>query len=120
MFQERLNQLLKDNHLFQTDLAKYVGYTTQAVSKWCRGENEPDLSSLIKIAKFFGVTTDYLLGMDCNNINDKDFEEIEKIALRKVFVNAGYIKNTEYLSDDELRKIAEFVKTNKKYIKDAK
>ena len=120
MFQERLNFLLKDNNMFQSDLAKYVGYTTQAISRWCRGETEPDLNSLIKIANFFDVSTDYLLGNEKKKEDNEKIKNIEKEALRKVLVNNGYMKNNEDLTDEELKNLMEFVKTNKKYIKEFK
>lgn len=121
MFQERLNKLLKDNNMFQTDLSKYVGYSSQAVSKWCRGDSEPDLNSLIKIANFFNVTTDYLLGIDSKeNKSNTNLKDLEKEALRKTLVNAGYMKNNEDLSNEELKNLIKFVKNNKEFIKGVK
>lgn len=119
MFQERLNKLLKDNNLFQSDLAEYVGYTTQAISRWCRGETEPDLNSLVKIANFFNVSTDYLTGKN-DILTEAERELKEKIILKNTLVNAGYMKNSEDLSKEELKKLIEFIKINKKYIKEFK
>ncbi|MDA0336467.1 MAG: helix-turn-helix domain-containing protein [bacterium] len=48
--------------LKQVDLANALQVTPQAVSKWERGENAPDISVLVPLAKLFGLSTDSLLG----------------------------------------------------------
>ena len=46
----------------QSDLAKYLGVSVQAVSKWEREYSYPDMSLLLPIAKKFDVTLDELFG----------------------------------------------------------
>ncbi|MCZ7646682.1 MAG: helix-turn-helix domain-containing protein [Planctomycetota bacterium] len=48
--------------LKQGDIARALGITAQAVSKWERGENAPDIAVLVDLAKLLNVTTDWLLG----------------------------------------------------------
>lgn len=48
--------------LKQVDLANALQVTPQAVSKWERGENAPDISVLVPLAKLFALSTDSLLG----------------------------------------------------------
>lgn len=62
MFAENLKQLRKDKNLTQTELADLFGYSHVAVVKWENGTREPDFATLIKLADYFEVTTDYLLG----------------------------------------------------------
>lgn len=62
MFQERLKQLRKDKKVTQVQLATHLGYFHSAVVKWEKGECEPSFDILVKIADYFGVTLDYLLG----------------------------------------------------------
>ena len=119
MFPERLSELLKINHIYQTELAQHVGYTTQAISRWCRGETEPDLKTLTKIANYFNVSVDFLLGNE-KNVTKIEQEIKEKIALKKVLVNAGYMKDDEDLTDEELERLMKFVKNNKDFIKEGK
>ena len=45
-------------------LAKILGISQSAIAKWELGKTEPTASAIITLAKFFGETTDYLLGVD--------------------------------------------------------
>ncbi|MBQ2769313.1 MAG: helix-turn-helix transcriptional regulator [Clostridia bacterium] len=63
-FSERLKELRTERKITQTDLAKSIGYTQKAVSKWELGKTEPTASALIKIAAFFKESIDYLLGLE--------------------------------------------------------
>ena len=62
MFSEILKKLR--GTMSQAELAKHLGVTQQAVGRWERQLNMPDYETLKKIASFFNVTTDYLLGKD--------------------------------------------------------
>ena len=53
-----------DNNLSQQKLAEQIGVTQKAIDFWEKGINEPKASYIIKLAKFFGVTSDYILGIE--------------------------------------------------------
>lgn len=56
-------RFLREKHgLKQVNLANALQVSPQAVSKWEKGANLPDVSVLVRIARLFDVTTDYLLG----------------------------------------------------------
>jgi transcriptional regulator with XRE-family HTH domain len=59
---EKLKSLRTKFGLKQLDFANSLGVTPQAVSKWERGENYPDIFILKKISNLFDVSVDYLLG----------------------------------------------------------
>lgn len=61
MFQERLYRLRKERGLSQEDLANEVGVSRQAVQKWESGAAQPTLDKLTALAKYFGVTLDFLV-----------------------------------------------------------
>ena len=63
-FTERLNKLLKENGISKYRLAKDLGVSKQTVSFWCDGINEPKISYLKKMAEYFCVSADYLLGLE--------------------------------------------------------
>lgn len=48
----------------QEDVARYLGITSQSVSKWERGESFPDITFLPAIANIFETSIDLLIGMD--------------------------------------------------------
>ena len=61
-FGGRLAELLQEKNLSQMVLAAEIGVSQRAVSKWVNHQAEPTASSIIACAKYFGVTTDFLLG----------------------------------------------------------
>lgn len=48
----------------QREVAKRLGLSASAVNLWERGKTEPRPAELVEIAKWFGVSTDWLLGLD--------------------------------------------------------
>lgn len=62
MFQKRLNSIRKDKQITLSDLGAHCGYSHSAVVKWENGQCEPSIATLIKIADYFDVSLDYLLG----------------------------------------------------------
>ena len=62
LFSERVKELRKEAGLKQSDLASALGTTQRKVSYWKIGKIEPDLQTLCKIADYFKVSTDYLVG----------------------------------------------------------
>lgn len=61
-FAASLRQLIEDRNATQGDIASITGVTRQTVSQYCNGISEPGYDTLIKIADFFNVSVDYLLG----------------------------------------------------------
>ncbi len=53
-----LKILRKKNRITQKELAEALHISQTSVSKYERGESEPDLEMIIKMADFFGVTID--------------------------------------------------------------
>lgn len=65
-FNERLRELREDSNLTQTALAKELFIDQRSLSFYEIGKYEPNLDTLIRIAIFFNVSTDYLLGLTDN------------------------------------------------------
>ena len=63
IFKENLKELLLQSNLSQAKLAKEIGVSQRAVSKWLIGQTEPTATNLFKIALFFDVSLDFLLGL---------------------------------------------------------
>lgn len=64
LFNERLLQLRKEKGLSQLELAKILGTTQRRISYMELGKVEPDLATLVAFARFFDVSTDYLIGIE--------------------------------------------------------
>ena len=63
-FSERLRELREEFNLSQDKLAKAVGLTHTAIGLWEQGKRVPNLDAVILLAKYFGVTIDYLAGLE--------------------------------------------------------
>ena len=63
-FGERFHALRVKKGLSEDQIAAYFGVTWKEITAWERGKDEPSLPMLMKIAAYFGVSTDSLLGMD--------------------------------------------------------
>ena len=61
-FRIRFKELRNENNVTQQELGKVLGVTKMAISHWESGHSEPSIQQIIEIARFFDVTTDYLLG----------------------------------------------------------
>ena len=61
-FVERLKELRKEKGLSQAQLATATGLTQTAIAYWETGRRNPTAQAVIILARYFEVSTDYLLG----------------------------------------------------------
>ncbi|MCH5164671.1 MAG: helix-turn-helix transcriptional regulator [Clostridiales bacterium] len=64
LFKERFRELREEKGIFQSDVAKVLNVSQKSISNWEMGSRRPDFETLVQIAQFFNVTTDYLLGVE--------------------------------------------------------
>ena len=64
VFAERLKDLRIDKGLTQNELAKNLGFTHTAINLWENKKRVPNFDAVIMIAQYFGVSTDYLAGLE--------------------------------------------------------
>ena len=62
-FPDRLRGLMKKYGKTQQDIADEIGKSRQAISFYTDGQSSPDWKTIVKIARCFNVSTDYLLGL---------------------------------------------------------
>lgn len=62
-FAANMRELMKEYGVTQDTLAAKIGRTRQTVCQYVNGDSEPGYETLAKIADFFSVSTDYLLGI---------------------------------------------------------
>lgn len=63
-YPEIIRVLREDRGLKQSEIADYLGTTQQVYSRYERGINEMPIRHLIALCKFYGVTSDYILGIE--------------------------------------------------------
>lgn len=59
---ERLHELRKERKLTQEDAAKEMEIALRSYRRYETGERLPDAEVLVRVADFYGVTLDYLVG----------------------------------------------------------
>lgn len=64
IFPERLSYLMRIEKLSQSALARKIGISQSAICNWLNGKKEPSIESLWKLADYFDVTVDYLIGKE--------------------------------------------------------
>lgn len=64
IFAERLSYLMKIEKLSQSELARKIDISQSAVCNWLNGKKEPSIESLWRLADYFDVTVDYLIGRE--------------------------------------------------------
>ncbi|MDE5885586.1 MAG: helix-turn-helix domain-containing protein [Oscillospiraceae bacterium] len=87
MFYERIKELRLALRMNQVEFAKKLNVTKQCVSNWESAYIQPSIDTLARIAKIFSVSTDWLLGLDSQNILDVSGLSIEEIIHLQNIVN---------------------------------
>ncbi|WP_370839726.1 helix-turn-helix domain-containing protein [Megamonas funiformis] len=78
MFYKLLKIECIKKRLSQMALGKTLGISQEVLGSWERCKTSLDLETLVKIAKFFSVSTDYLLEI-LNNLNEKNKLDMKEI-----------------------------------------
>ena len=63
-FPEILKELRKEKNMSRQELANLIYVHVRTISYWEAGQRECNFEQLITLSKIFGVTTDYLLGLE--------------------------------------------------------
>lgn len=64
MLGQRICEIRTSHGWSQVELAKRLGVAKQTVSNWENENIQPSIEMLVRLAKLFNVSTDYLLGLD--------------------------------------------------------
>ncbi|MBP3938401.1 MAG: helix-turn-helix transcriptional regulator [Clostridia bacterium] len=84
MLSIRLKELRISHSLTQVDFAQKLSVTKQTVSNWENNNIQPSIDMLVKIADYFNISTDYLLGRETNmqiNVEGLSTDEIAHINM---------------------------------------
>lgn len=106
-FRERLIYLRKEYGLTQQELADRLGLAQSAIGMYETGKREPDHDTTAKIAKYFGVTTDYMLGISEKQITqeerDRSFATLKEIRDK---IALGLVSD---IPDERIDRIVEYL-----------
>ena len=83
-FGDRLKQLRKSKKLTQVQVSEMIDVQQGTYSRWENGTLEPNLEAVVKLAKLFDTTTDYLLGKTIYSTLDAVPHPITRIDLKKL------------------------------------
>lgn len=118
-----LRKLMEEKSVTQEVLAKHCGTQRQTIGQWKDGNTKPDITALKKIAEFFNVSTDYLLGITPNSTTDAELNAVCKYiglsekAVKKLRKIALWNKGNGYsdilslfIEDRDFSKLLSFIK----------
>ena len=83
-FGDRLKELRKSKKLTQVQVSELIDVQQGTYSRWENGTLEPNLEAVVKLAKLFDTTTDYLLGKTIYSTLDVVPHPITRIDLKKL------------------------------------
>lgn len=98
MFGDKLKRLREAQGLSQQQLADKLDMSPSGIGMWEQNRRQPDNETLKKVAQFFDVSTDYLLGNDIKE--DKNKELLETISTDL----SGPVNRVLYKKTSELKK----------------
>ncbi|MBA4536394.1 helix-turn-helix transcriptional regulator [Bacillus aquiflavi] len=103
MLGERLKELRLERKLTQEQLGKGINVTKVSISGYENGNRTPDTETLQKIADYFNVSTDYLLGRSDNRSRVNSDEEFKNIINDPELER--WFKELPKSDEDDLRKL---------------
>ncbi len=125
-FGKRLKLLREQKNLSQRDLAKILNMAPSTLAMYEVDKREPDFSTIKKLADFFNVTTDYLLGRTdiCNaNKADEDAnidDQLQPKELEKILKEANIMFDGTPLDENDREDILDFLRIAMRTIKKRK
>lgn len=108
----RIKELRLSKGLSQNELAKVVGCNQTAVGKYERAQLEPNIHALNKLADFFNVSIDYLVGRedDFGNVSTKSNVTEKEARLLKAFSTLTELEQDKLIADAEFYSLRHLAK----------
>ena len=78
---DKIKTLREKSGITQADLARELGLTRSSINGWEMGLSVPSTQYIVELAKFFKVSTDYLLGMKNNATINVDCLTEKEVAV---------------------------------------
>lgn len=121
---EKIKQLRKDNKITQTELGKILNVEKSTISMYENNNTQPPIQTLSTIAKYFNVTTDYLLGnetknkeQNSQNKDEKDIAKSMKKIKEQLKDEQGLMFDGEPLDDTTIELLLEELERQERLVK---
>jgi transcriptional regulator with XRE-family HTH domain len=120
MINERLKNLRKHYNKKQNDIAEYIGVARSTYTNYENGNKNPPYEQLIKIAEFYSVSVDYLLGRTDDptpyrdvdsDLNGSPDEELKQL-LNDPEMRVAFMDYSSW-TDEDKRELINFIKFKK-------
>ena len=99
MFKEKIKELMNSRNVSQRELANAINITESAMSRYISGERKPRVDILTKLARYFDVSIEELIGVE-NEISD--FMELRGLVAR----------SASSLTNDEIKELLNILSSN--------
>ena len=103
-FAETLRWLIEDSDISQKQLAQEIKMSPSTLANYVQGSRCPDYDTLMSIARYFNVTTDYLLGFQLDKADDR-----QETMLLQIFRSLSSDQRETYIEQGKA-----FIRTNRK------
>jgi len=110
VFLQRFKALAYKDTKSQDELAKVFGASRQTISKWMLGQSIPDIDALKKMAEYYGVSADYLLGLsdavsvDVNMKAAMEYTGLTERAIEHLHAGFDYPTYDDEIDSDDSEK----------------
>lgn len=88
---ERILELMEINNIKAFKLTTDLGLSSSAITDWKKGKSKPSVEAVVKISKYFNVSTDYII-MGTKSHDTLTENELEMLNLFEKFSNREQIK----------------------------
>lgn len=95
----KLKELRTEKKLKQLEVANFLGITSQAYGNYESGKRQPDPENLLKLADYFNVSVDYLLGRENQQIQFLNFRTAHKDCI-VVYNHSGDSRKYPFKMED--------------------
>lgn len=110
-FGERLKKLRTNKHMTQDELGEIFESpkAQSTVGTWERGVRQPSMEDLVRIAQFFNVSIDYLLGISEEERRVETFKEDNPKELKEFLQQNSVLFNGAELSAEDKRRMTDIL-----------
>lgn len=106
-FSDKLRNLIEERNLTQKKVANDLNIAPSTMGGYVQGSSEPDFETLRRIAEYFNVSADYLLGVKSINCNNSAEDELIRVfrsltsEQQRIFIEQGKV----FIRSNESKKI---------------